>query len=162
MAPAVLAFCWLRVQKSLVKQEVAWLLQKGVERELLVLLEFSREEAAAQLRWEHKGEFEYRGQMYDVVERASAGDTLQFWCWHDEKETELNEQLTGLLFRSASPQHRREKQEQRFYCLGFLPFQSWFQEAGFPHAAGKKTWSAYAASFSTRTLSPPAPPPRLS
>jgi hypothetical protein len=50
------------------------------------------------LKWEHDKEFEYNGQMYDVVEVADIGDSLQYLCWWDKAETATKKNKQKLLY----------------------------------------------------------------
>jgi len=91
--PAAGTFTWLHYRKTAVKKEVQKHIVEGIDRGQLVRLEFSREETQTELRWEHAGEFEYEGRMYDIVETKTVGDTVYYWCWYDHEETMLNRQL---------------------------------------------------------------------
>lgn len=69
----------------------------GMDKKQLVLLKFTKAEKETQLRWKHSKEFEFKGQMYDVVESEISGDTLSYRCWWDNEETGLNKKLTNLV-----------------------------------------------------------------
>ena len=43
--------------------------------------------------WEHSKEFEFKGEMYDVVFTEYIEDKVIYYCWWDNKETKLNKQL---------------------------------------------------------------------
>ena len=62
-------------------------LKEGISENELVKLTFSKKEIPTLLKWENDKEFEYNGQMYDVVEVADIGDSLQYTCWWDKAET---------------------------------------------------------------------------
>jgi len=98
--PASGSLTWLDLERSIVKKAVDRHIVAGVEESDLVLLEFSREETETLLRWEHSREFEYDGQMYDVVETWAVGDTVYYRCWWDRAETALNNRMR-LLARRA-------------------------------------------------------------
>ncbi len=85
----------------------------GLDKNELVLFKFTDTEAQTELNWEHSKEFEYKGQMYDVVEKLIQGDTIYYWCWWDHEETKLNKQLDRLLANvlGDNPQ-RQEKKSQ--------------------------------------------------
>ncbi|HMR42371.1 MAG TPA: hypothetical protein PKC40_00990, partial [Saprospiraceae bacterium] len=99
VTPAFLTFGWLQYQRILVKKQVKRHIMAGLDREDLILLKFTAAEAQAKLRWEHAREFEYEGQMFDVVEREIRGDTSFYWCWWDSEETALNKELSALAAR---------------------------------------------------------------
>lgn len=94
------AFTWLHCRREGVKKEVREHIIPGVEEDDLVLLRFSTEESRTCLRWEHAREFEYDGQMYDIVETWTVGETVYYRCWWDREETRLNQRLRELAIRA--------------------------------------------------------------
>jgi hypothetical protein len=162
-APALVTYGWLQLRRAVVKKEVKHWMIAGMDKESLVLLKFSEQEARSTLRWEHAGEFEFNGNMYDVVETRQLGDTLYYYCWWDHAETQLNRQLEALVsgvFNTDPQQSERRQQLSDFY-------QSMFHSAPF-------IWriSAFLALvgsdfplFNTCPLAvffcPPTPPPEL-
>ena len=129
----------------------------------LILLKFSKEAAQTTLRWKDEVEFEYQGQMYDVAETQTKGDSLYFWCWRDHKETELNRQLENLATKSVKwDPLNREHQERLFvYYKSLYSFE-------FPHfnllldPLKNKGYADYLIVVSSHSLSPPTPPPKCS
>ena len=69
----------------------------GVDRSELVLLQFSKTDTKTLLQWEHDTEFEFQGQMFDVMEVSEKGDSVTYVCWPDKEETHLNQQLAQLV-----------------------------------------------------------------
>ena len=135
----------------------------STDREDLELLRFSREEASALLRWEHEHEFEYRGQMYDVVESAVQNDTLYFWCWWDREETELNQKLGKLA--SMALNSNPERKEQRKNLISYfksLYFQNFNEQIEPPVVQCGCHNSFYQFCFQSRSSPPPLPPPKMS
>jgi len=94
--PVVGVLAWLHCKKTGVRKEVSERMAAGIEKDQLVVLKFSKEEARTLLRWENAGEFELNNEMYDVAETQTLGDTIFYWCWPDEKETRLNRRLEEL------------------------------------------------------------------
>jgi hypothetical protein len=39
--------------------------------------------------WKDEGEFRFNNRMYDVIREEIVGDTIYFYCLHDDKETGL-------------------------------------------------------------------------
>lgn len=97
LAPVAGMFVWLQYEKKQVKEEVKHALLNGLERDQLVCLTFPVDELEAFIEWENEYEFEFRGEMYDVVETESSDGFISFWCWHDSKETRLNDRIDDLL-----------------------------------------------------------------
>jgi hypothetical protein len=163
VAPVLITFYWLQHRKSVIRHEIGCRMIEGISRDELLLLKFTREESAALLSWEHSGEFEYHGQMYDVVETGEKGDTLYFWCWWDHDETRLNREFAGLVSRAfrEDPQ-KKEKQEQlnsyfkSLYCSNLF---NWNSMAPSPEVRGSCICIQF---FFSLSIPPPKPPPRLS
>jgi hypothetical protein len=90
---------YLKHEKRMLKREIKHRIIEGIDRSELVELSFTPEEEQ-QLRWEHSKEFEYKGEMYDVVESKSENGKITYWCWWDNEETSLNRRLNNLLTRA--------------------------------------------------------------
>lgn len=163
LAPAVTTFSWLQFKKAILSHEVKNMLIAGIERNELTLLKFSKAGSERELTWEHAKEFEYKKQMYDVVDSKIVGDTIYFWCWQDNAETLLNNQFAGIIEQAfqQDPQ-QREKQEklvsfyQSLYCTE--PFD-WKNE---PLYLADIIHVHLLISFSSFSSRPPFPPPKYS
>ena len=88
-------FGWLQQRRKDVRREVKHQIIAGLERSELVLLTFTPEQHS-KLKWKHSKEFEFKGEMYDVVETEVVDGITQYWCWSDDEETVLNKQLFEL------------------------------------------------------------------
>ncbi len=111
--PISATFLFLHLQMKQVKREVKCKMIAGIDKKELVLLKFSESESQTSLNWKHSKEFEYKGEMYDVVEKKIHGDSIFYWCWWDHEETKLNKKLKSLVADSLgqNPQ-RKDKQEK--------------------------------------------------
>lgn len=161
-APLLGGWLWLEVEKKLVKREVKHRMMEGLDPSELTRLAFTPEAAQTALEWEHAGEFECRGEMYDVVESFKKGDSVVYLCWWDHEETALNLELRARVQQalqddSARQEQQRElvfflknifleKTEMRVVCS--LLFENQLVVKG-----GKL--------LATRCASPPGPPPEL-
>jgi hypothetical protein len=96
-APFFVAFTVLQHEKKMVKKQLKWRMIEGLHRDELVLLSFTEAEKHELLRWKHTKEFEFKGEMYDIVEVEVVGDTTHYWCWWDHEETQLNRQLNQVV-----------------------------------------------------------------
>ncbi|MCB0644819.1 MAG: hypothetical protein KDC44_24405, partial [Phaeodactylibacter sp.] len=159
--PLATTYCWLQVQKKQLRRTVKETLLSGIDKEELVLLKFTDTKLQTEVRWERADEFEYQGQMYDVVHKEVRGDTALFWCWPDHRESVLNRALNELVFRHLEQdplkQTQRKKLKEFFqtlYCtiVTPLPALKW----GRTHSCG-----VYAAIFTDRARAPPVPPPEF-
>ncbi|CAM3293554.1 hypothetical protein AEQU2_00479 [Aequorivita lipolytica] len=137
----------------------------GMDREELVLLKFSKEETQTKLRWEHSKEFEYDGQMYDVVSKEIKGDSIFYRCWWDHEETKLNKKLQKLVasaFDNDENKQRNQKQLnvffQSFFCVSLFDWQASLSEIPVKNCNNTN----YLNNFSPIQKSPPTPPPRHS
>lgn len=117
------------VQKEKVKEEVKRTLAKEVDESELVTFIFNDTELETKLRWEHSHEFEYKGQMYDVITREKRDGLSVFVCWHDKKETKLNKRLqvlTQMAFEKDAASNKNKKSYIVFSrMLFFEPISYW-------------------------------------
>ena len=135
----------------------------GIPREELVLLKFTEDQKVNDLRWEHSKEFEYKGEMYDIVETHFKGDTTYYWCWWDYEETQLNKQLDGLLsfaYKKDARTTKNQKIVQAFYK------SLYFSDSDIPlnfYTDLLKLLRPYQVEyFTSLSNAPPDPPPELS
>ena len=159
--PVAGTFTWLQVQKSALRREVKHRIMEGIDRDALVLLRFSKAGAASVLDWEHAGEFEYRGQMYDVVERSETADSVSYWCWDDREESQLNQQLARLTRDLLGKDQQRQERQER--VITFL--KSLYHSMSIPQVPGqrlsaKARGTEYTDFYTSLSLSPGLPPPR--
>jgi hypothetical protein len=124
----------LQLQKIQIRKEVKWQMIAGLDKEELVHLKFSEAEKKSELKWEHSREFEYKGEMYDLVEIELIGDTTYFTLWHDHEETQLNKQLNVLVAKALGNNPTKQENEKKvddffktLYCksceIERLPFE---------------------------------------
>ena len=163
VAPVVATFTFLQYQKMQVKREVKWKMITGIDKNELVLLKFTNEETQTELRWEHSKEFEYKGQMYDIVETSIQEGTIYYWCWLDDEETKLNKQLEELVYNVLG--NKPQRQEKKNQLAEF--FKKLFHENQKPQTATtiiKPRIKYFFCSeyFTSIYHKPPLPPPRYS
>ena len=160
LGPSMVA-CWVvGFQKHQIRKEVKHQLGARADKADLQLLTFSHAEAKNRLYWEHQDEFEYRGEMYDVVERVEHGDSVSFWCWHDHEESELNQTLREMVGRGmAQDKTCRNVQESvsRLFQTLITPDLPDFDQ----HLSLKKTHviRLKGTAVASESQTPPSPPP---
>ncbi|MBN2265125.1 MAG: hypothetical protein JW775_04845 [Candidatus Aminicenantes bacterium] len=156
------AFTWLHCRREGVKKEVREHIIAGVREDDLVLLRFSEEESRTRLRWEHAREFEYDGQMYDIVDTWTVGETVYYRCWWDREETRLNQRLRELAIRAFGGRVPGLVEDGGPLMTslrslpGLLIETRPVREPGWTAARD----CAFADRFSSLTIQPPTPPPR--
>ena len=144
----------------MVRKEVKQLIVSGMKEDKLVLLKFTKEEERTELRWEHSGEFEYKGQMYDIVEKVIKGDTIYYWCWWDRRETELNKQLDKLVARILG--NNPQKKDTRDKIVDFyknLYFSKYLYNSSALMQNPTPLHHFFARNFHSIDRQPPVPPP---
>ncbi len=97
VAPFWGTYFYLTIQQKYIKEGVQNKIEEGIPINEMVKLTFSKSEIDKVLRWEHDKEFQYNGQMYDVVEVTDVGDSLQYLCWWDKAETATKKNKQDLL-----------------------------------------------------------------
>lgn len=135
MAPIGSTYYLLQHQKHCVRREVKKRIIAQTDSSAYVRLCFHTKKDAHKLRWEHAKEFEYQGEMYDIVYKTVRGDSIYYWCWWDRAETALNQQLASLLLVAwqHSPKHKHTKASFfDFYKKLFFQDCSHFAATFFP------------------------------
>ena len=131
----------------------------------LVLLKFSTEEVKTKLKWEHAREFEYLGEMYDIVDVEVKGDSIFYKCWWDYEETVLNKKLKKLVATAFDrDESNREGQNNLFIYLRSFFFTDTceWQSINLPNIEFVYCGSLRDILFNSLWLPPPTPPPKLS
>lgn len=162
LLPTLGGYAWLRYQKSEVRQEVEVHKERGFVEEDLVRLRFSKAETQTLLRWEHAAEFEYLGQMYDIIHSEASGDSLYYWCFRDEAETRLNQQIAELhkaIFNTGPQQQEQQERLQQFYKSLYLTGSA--TENIPPPVTMTSTPLFYLANIQAVFFAPSTPPPRI-
>ncbi len=163
VAPFGGVYFGFRFEKSRISKLVKRQMIKGIDKENLVLLTFHYTEVETRLRWEHSGEFEFEGEMYDVVERSSRNDSVSFWCWCDKAETSLNKKHAILLRQVLGNDPQKPvKQSQLLDYLKTLYHPGLNSGNLFSYAPEFHNLSFYYISLiSAGNTQPPGPPPKI-
>jgi len=161
IAPIATTFTFLHYQKKQIKKVVKQQIIDGINKSDLVLLKFTKSETLTILHWEQSKEFEYNGQLYDVVEEEIKGDTIYYWCWWDYKETELNKKFDNLVTYVLGHDNQRKESQKRienFYKS--LYFKLLFEWNFFAIQSDQIT-SFYYNNYRSISFPPPVPPPEI-
>ena len=139
-------------------------IRKAIPQDEQLLWKFSIEDARLKLDWEHSREFEYKGEMYDVIRAETKGDSIWYWCYWDRKETKLRKELNVLLVNLMGPgqQNKNEgRQLNDFFKSLILPVSSIKQNLAEGHDH-QHSMIPYNFSLHAFDRIPPVPPPELS
>jgi len=120
----MVTYLYLNHQRYQIKREVKWKIIEGIDKSELVLIHLSKAEAKERLDWEHSKEFEFEGEMYDVVEFEEAPDSVKYWCWWDHEETALNQNLAEVVSNLLGNHPDKKEKEQKLISF----YQSLFSE----------------------------------
>lgn len=164
MLPFLGNYAWLKGRISEAKDLAGYKIRKAIPQDEQLLWKFSMEDARLNLEWEHSREFEYKGEMYDVIRSETKGDTILYWCYWDRKETKLRKELNVLLVNLMGPgQHNKNEGRQLndFFKSLFLPVSTVKQNlaAELDHQCDL---IPYHFSLHAFERIPPVPPPELS
>lgn len=151
---------WLICETYAARESAYAQLERGIAPEMLVYLVFSREAARTGLHWEHAREFEYQGQMYDVVSEELQGDSVRYGCWPDARETELRQEAraaAGRLLGAGARSRQRSSAWARLLTLICMPGGSAWQPV--PPAKPAVRYAAHTPGIGMLQPAPEAPPP---
>jgi hypothetical protein len=162
LSPFAAIYICMKYQKILIKEEVEAKIKAGIDKGKLMLLKFSKEYSKKKLSWERDHEFEYNGQMYDIVETRVNGDTIYYLCWCDHEETEINEQVRELMARSMGNNTKDNEFHKRLVNFLKIPYFSGTFEWNPLSESGKSMCSFFGSGYVSTYISPPSPPPRIS
>ncbi len=133
----------------------------GLDRDELVLLKFTHNQTKTLLKWKHAREFEFNGEMYDIVEMKTEGDTLFYYCWWDHEETTLNMKLNKLVAHAAGKNSQtRDKVNHLWQFFKSLYFTEDQVKPDYSVAIGTDKRFLYVFVVKSTGKSPPAPPPK--
>ncbi len=96
ISPLLFNYLNIKLQIKSYKRAFKQKIISKIDDKELVKLKFHQNEIK-KLGWKHIKEFEYNKNMYDVIKFDKNNDTITYWCWIDNEETKLNNQLKNLL-----------------------------------------------------------------
>jgi len=113
-----------------IKKATKHFLIHQINDENLVLMKFSKVKADSQLEWEHPEEFEYKGQMYDVIKTHSDVDSVSYLCYHDVPESKISIKIAHLINSAQNNDPNNQQAQQRIfdflkncYCIEYAEYQ---------------------------------------
>ncbi|MEZ4773780.1 MAG: hypothetical protein R3D00_11405 [Bacteroidia bacterium] len=158
-APFLGIYTLLHLQKFFLRKEIKHHLLTLSEHQDLVEISLSHAQASL-LHWPEPDEFEFEGQMYDVVSQEMHKDTVVYWCWPDKEESRLNQRLSYLVNHASGHNPIRQKNQQRLIHF----FHTLFRSERFTWHLQNRERAKNPEVFSpliycSVCLSPPIPPP---
>lgn len=161
LLPAAGSIAYLHLQRVMVKKAIKKKLLNDIPLEGLTVFSLNKEGSKHQLKWEDDQEFEYNGEMYDVVYTKIKGDSISYWCWRDMEETIINRKLeqTVALLISKNPennnlQHWLNHFYKSLYFCQISNFHLYF-------TSEEKNTFFENTTFIQKYKIPPSPPPKL-
>lgn len=115
----------LHLQKRQIRKEVKTKLLAATSSDELVHLFVPKNQIQSVLIWEHDHEFEYQGEMYDVVETIEHKEAIEYVCWWDHEETAINKKLQALVALYKGKHPTEKEKEARVLCF----FKAFFFES---------------------------------
>jgi hypothetical protein len=161
IAPFYGTYLYLSLQQKAIKEGVQNKIEEGIPINEMVKLTFSTSEIDKVLRWEHDKEFEYQGQMYDIIEVLEKGDSIQYLCWWDKAETASKENMQKLIseeINKSKPSKHKPLNFSDYYKSVYVYFHFYDQnEIVVPF---ERTSFSFAKHEGTLSTQPPFPPPK--
>ncbi len=149
----------LTLKKQTIRREFKHEIIKTLSKSDLVLIALSRADAEKQLKWEHEKEFEYRGQMFDIVDSELTLDSVKYWCWLDHDETHLNKMLEKLS-AETSQDHKKQSANQLLTFIKSFHFIAQLELKNSLEMISPLCFSKVTILISHKSQ-PPSPPPEL-
>jgi len=116
----------LQWQKKLVRREVKSMINVGLKDPDLLKFTFAKKDINTLLKWEKKDEFEYFGQMYDIVRSNESKDSITYMCWKDDNESAIKKKLNTLseiVWHKNSNNKNHNERKSDFYKTLICPDQ---------------------------------------
>ena len=156
-------FAYLKMERKAIKKAIKHKIIAGIDKEELVLLVFDKDEVDQQVKWKHSKEFQYKGEMYDIVEKEIKEDKIHYWVWWDKEETALNQKLANLVQQNFAQNPFQNNKNQviiHFFKTLYFSEKVTISLGDF----NKKVFhfTPYSKSFFSWQQSPITPPPQHS
>lgn len=162
IAPFTGYYVALNLEKIEVRRTVKQQILSGINEKHLVRFTINSDDVSTKLNWIHAHEFEYDGQLYDVVRTESANGFTTLICFPDNKETALHKKIETLI-SNAMHHEQKDKEKKQFRKL-FK--QLYFTESvsclkTIDNSLANIAASGWFCNYSGIVISPPAPPPKI-
>ncbi|MBN1252346.1 MAG: hypothetical protein JXA16_09415 [Bacteroidales bacterium] len=159
--PFIATYSWLSHKKKLIKKEVKNLIVSNIDKNQLTVFKFQINEIESKLKWKHSKEFEYNGQMFDIVESKIINDSITYLCWPDNEETVLNKKLQALLNLALGKNPLTNKNKSRLINFYNTLYFNNIEKINFVNEKNHNLISYYYNNYKSIYLSPQNPPPQF-
>jgi hypothetical protein len=144
---------WFHISRYMIREDMEHEIGEHPDDSKLDILVMDKEDFD-NLHWTraHK-EFEYKGNMYDVITVKSSGNKKKIYCLNDAKEKQL-------MVQYRTHQRTRKKSKQ---VLNKTEFNKYFpaEHHFFANAlVSEMDYSEHVLQLVSNIISPPAPPPK--
>lgn len=155
-------FAYLKMEKKAIRKSIKHKIIAGIDKNELVLLVFDKHEVDKKVKWKHSKEFQYKGEMYDIVEKEIVGNEIYYWVWWDKEETKLNQKLVHLVRQNLAQNPNQNNKKQAITHFFKTLYLQNNQALNLLVSTKKQTHCTfYNNNFSFRQPSPPSPPPQI-
>lgn len=142
-----------------VKHQVKESIKNGLAISELLLLKFSKTEAQ-NLKWEHDEEFEYHGEMYDVIQMHESADSIGYLVWHDKKESKINRLISETFRQGFRTDAKKAETQKRFnFYFQLLYFHASTAEYSSIPTSKNLLNTSMSTIYKLDVFSPQVPPP---
>lgn len=150
------------IDKSNIRNSVLQAIQSGVAPEALIVFIFTEEESQ-NLNWKKSHEFEFEGEMYDIVETKIEEGAYHYTCFHDTKETKFKRRTFKLLGSLLLPENDSQSDQNTNLKLVKTQFFQTLKTVLLLPVLGdcKQIDFCFQNSYRSLMVGPNSPPPQL-
>jgi hypothetical protein len=155
-------YFYLHLEKKKIRKEVKEGILGGLSDSKLVKFELTEAQANLYFTWIHSREFKFKERLYDIVRQSVVGDTLIYWCWPDDQETQIEDRINTLVKRTLAHEHQDKENRQSLTKIFKLVFianeQHWNGTTSYKF--NNHTYEYPQQKIHAFYISPPVPPPQ--
>ena len=99
---------FLHYEKGIAKRHAMEMMNHAKDAKLIRIAVHENE--MQHLKWEQPWEFEYKGEMHDIVSQELMADSIIYHCIIDKKETSINKEIVKFIagFFDDNPLHDQQ------------------------------------------------------
>ncbi len=152
-------FFIIQLRHRKIRSEIKQLIKEGIPEKDLTVITIPFNEAN-QLKWFKKNEFEYLGNMYDVVRQERNSKAIIYHCITDRQESALFAHINELVSQNMnSHQSRKLPVKNLLKLLSNLYSQKISFQLSAPFIKSMR-WLTYNNQYMEPAIFPFSPPPR--